>query len=378
MIAGPDRGAHHRRRTRARPARVAADLIAQAEHDEDAVSWCVTTDPGAGRGAAGRAGGGPGPGAPGRPSRGRRSSGTGSSCWCPSMREAIEVANRRAPEHLQIVAEGAERVAGSIRHAGAIFLGDDTPEPVGDYLAGPSHVLPDRRHRALRLAARRLRLREADQRHPLHPRPAGGGRRRHHRAGGGGGAVRPRGGGADARSWAGRAGGSGSEIEAPDWISRVVPEPRARRVLPLHLPWPQHHAARDRLRPPRPVARRPRCPACGWCSASPGPSWCSRRSAAGSAARWRCWPTPGTCSPTSARSALSLLTAWIAQRPADDTKTYGYLRWEILAALVNGAALFGIAGWVVVEAVQRIQHPRADPDRALPGGGRRRAWWSTW
>ncbi|MGH7515325.1 MAG: cation diffusion facilitator family transporter [Gemmatimonadales bacterium] len=55
--------------------------------------------------------------------------------------------------------------------------------------------------------------------------------------------------------------------------------------------------------------------------------------------------------------ALSLLTAWIAQRPADANKTYGYLRWEILAALVNGAALFGIAGWVVVEAVQRIQHP---------------------
>src|SRR5687767_8883252 len=55
---------------------------------------------------------------------------------------------------------------------------------------------------------------------------------------------------------------------------------------------------------------------------------------------------------------LSLLTAWIAQRPADDTKTYGYLRWEILAALVNGAALFGIAAWVVVEAVQRIQDPQ--------------------
>ena len=54
---------------------------------------------------------------------------------------------------------------------------------------------------------------------------------------------------------------------------------------------------------------------------------------------------------------LTLVTAWIAQRPADDTKTYGYLRWEILAALVNGAALFMIAGWVVVEAVQRIHHP---------------------
>jgi cobalt-zinc-cadmium efflux system protein len=56
--------------------------------------------------------------------------------------------------------------------------------------------------------------------------------------------------------------------------------------------------------------------------------------------------------------ALSLLTAWIAQRPPDDSKTYGYLRWEILAALVNGAALFGIAAWVVVEAIQRIQEPQ--------------------
>jgi len=55
---------------------------------------------------------------------------------------------------------------------------------------------------------------------------------------------------------------------------------------------------------------------------------------------------------------LSLLTAWIAQRPPNDSKTYGYLRWEIIAALVNGAALFGIAAWVVVEAVQRIQDPQ--------------------
>ncbi|HEX6106009.1 MAG TPA: cation diffusion facilitator family transporter [Gemmatimonadales bacterium] len=55
--------------------------------------------------------------------------------------------------------------------------------------------------------------------------------------------------------------------------------------------------------------------------------------------------------------ALSLLTAWIAQRPASEGKTFGYLRWEILAALVNGAALFGIAAWIVIEAVQRLQDP---------------------
>jgi cobalt-zinc-cadmium efflux system protein len=59
---------------------------------------------------------------------------------------------------------------------------------------------------------------------------------------------------------------------------------------------------------------------------------------------------------------LSLLSAWIALRPANQRKTYGYQRWEILAALVNGAALFGIAGWVVVEAIQRIQNP--EPIRA--------------
>ena len=55
---------------------------------------------------------------------------------------------------------------------------------------------------------------------------------------------------------------------------------------------------------------------------------------------------------------LTLLSAWIALRPASHSKTYGYQRWEILAALINGAALFGIAGWVVVEAIQRIQQPQ--------------------
>lgn len=54
---------------------------------------------------------------------------------------------------------------------------------------------------------------------------------------------------------------------------------------------------------------------------------------------------------------LSLFTAMLARRPADLRRTYGYLRWEILAALVNGAALFGLAAWVVVEAVGRISHP---------------------
>jgi histidinol dehydrogenase len=140
MIAGPTEVLIIADAT-ARPARVAADLIAQAEHDEDAVCWCVTTDPAlaealpaaldAALASAPRA-------AIARTALERN----GLIVLVPSMREAIEVANRRAPEHLEIVAEGAERVAGGIRHAGAIFLGDDTPEPVGDYIAGPSHVLP--------------------------------------------------------------------------------------------------------------------------------------------------------------------------------------------------------------------------------------------
>lgn len=54
---------------------------------------------------------------------------------------------------------------------------------------------------------------------------------------------------------------------------------------------------------------------------------------------------------------LSLFTAVLARRPPDPRRTYGYLRWEILAALVNGAALFGLAGWVVVEAIGRLSHP---------------------
>jgi histidinol dehydrogenase len=125
----------------ARPDRVAADLIAQAEHDEDATAWCVTTDPDLAEALSGAidlalAS------APRAPIARAALERNGLIVLAGSMREAIEVVNRRAPEHVQIVVEGAERVASSIRNAGAIFLGDSTPEPVGDYLAGPSHVLP--------------------------------------------------------------------------------------------------------------------------------------------------------------------------------------------------------------------------------------------
>jgi cobalt-zinc-cadmium efflux system protein len=69
---------------------------------------------------------------------------------------------------------------------------------------------------------------------------------------------------------------------------------------------------------------------------------------------------------------LSLFSAWIALRPASASKTYGYQRWEILAALINGAALFGISAWVILEAVQRIHHPqpiRAELFLVIAAGG---------
>src|SRR5262245_66154736 len=54
---------------------------------------------------------------------------------------------------------------------------------------------------------------------------------------------------------------------------------------------------------------------------------------------------------------LSLFVAWLAQQPGSDAKTYGYLRWEILAALINGATLLGISAWIVYEAIMRFRHP---------------------
>jgi histidinol dehydrogenase len=60
----------------------------------------------------------------------------------PNIGVAIEMANRIAPEHLELQTRDPLEVVGKIRNAGAVFLGDYTPEPVGDYIAGPNHVLP--------------------------------------------------------------------------------------------------------------------------------------------------------------------------------------------------------------------------------------------
>jgi len=59
-----------------------------------------------------------------------------------NLEEAAEVADRLAPEHLQIMVKSPKKLLKQIRHAGAIFLGPYSPVTVGDYIAGPSHVLP--------------------------------------------------------------------------------------------------------------------------------------------------------------------------------------------------------------------------------------------
>ncbi len=59
-----------------------------------------------------------------------------------NMEEAVEIIDRIAPEHIELAVEKPETLALQIKHAGAMFLGRHTPEAIGDYIAGPSHVLP--------------------------------------------------------------------------------------------------------------------------------------------------------------------------------------------------------------------------------------------
>lgn len=59
-----------------------------------------------------------------------------------SPEQAIEVANRIAPEHLELLNDDPESLVPLVRHAGAVFCGQWSPASIGDYVAGPSHVLP--------------------------------------------------------------------------------------------------------------------------------------------------------------------------------------------------------------------------------------------
>jgi histidinol dehydrogenase len=126
----------------ANPEHVAADLLAQAEHDPDAEAIVIVVG---GKVIADKI---------------RKSLETQTKMamrrdimlkslkshaaiiCVKSINDAVELANLRAPEHCQVMTQGARAVAERIRDAGAVFVGHWTPEAMGDYVAGPNHVLP--------------------------------------------------------------------------------------------------------------------------------------------------------------------------------------------------------------------------------------------
>ncbi len=120
---------------------VALDLIAQAEHDEDACAWCVTTSPRLRMHSRGQwrwrwqA-------HHGKASRARPWNEMAPLSSCHHWPTLLRWPTFAHAEHLAILTKDPGAVAAQIRHAGAIFLGSSSPEPVGDYIAGPSHVLP--------------------------------------------------------------------------------------------------------------------------------------------------------------------------------------------------------------------------------------------
>ncbi len=123
---------------------VAADLLAQAEHDAAAQSILVTDDRGLARAVTEEIG---------RQLAALPREKIASASWrdygaiilCPGLEAALPLIERLAPEHLEVMTRDPEAIAGNIDNAGAIFLGPHTPEAIGDYVGGSNHVLPTAR-----------------------------------------------------------------------------------------------------------------------------------------------------------------------------------------------------------------------------------------
>ena len=140
MIAGPSEIGILADET-AKPHYLAIDLLSQAEHDEMASSIMITTCDEIAeltsneveeylKNLS-------------RETIARKSiSERGAIIVASSMEEALELMNEIAPEHLEVMTKNPFELLPFIKHAGAIFLGENTPEPIGDYLAGPNHTLP--------------------------------------------------------------------------------------------------------------------------------------------------------------------------------------------------------------------------------------------
>ena len=123
------------------PRHVAVDLLAQAEHDEAAQSILVTTDP-AFADAVAAAVLAELPTLPRRAIAGASWRDHGAIILVRDWDEGTRITNDLAPEHLQVMVPDPRALFARIRHAGAAFLGAYCPEAVGDYVAGPNHVLP--------------------------------------------------------------------------------------------------------------------------------------------------------------------------------------------------------------------------------------------
>ncbi|MCG3671112.1 histidinol dehydrogenase [Aliarcobacter butzleri] len=140
MIAGPSEIGILADET-AKPHYLAIDLLSQAEHDEMASSIMITTCDEVANLTSNEveeylktlS----------RETIARKSiDERGSIIVASNMEEAIELMNEIAPEHLEVMTKNPFELLPFIKHAGAIFLGENTPEPIGDYIAGPNHTLP--------------------------------------------------------------------------------------------------------------------------------------------------------------------------------------------------------------------------------------------
>ncbi len=125
----------------ARPSYIAADLLAQAEHSEDASAILVTTSEPLAREVSREITKQVSQLARARIIK-KSLADYGAIITVNSIDEACALVNELAPEHLEIMTRDDERISSQVRNAGAIFLGEQTPEAAGDYLAGPNHVLP--------------------------------------------------------------------------------------------------------------------------------------------------------------------------------------------------------------------------------------------
>ena len=119
----------------------AADVILQAEHGPDGLAWLVTCDEATADAVEAEVAR-----LTARADRRAEITATlrnsGHSVLCASLEQALEVVNEIAPEHLELMVEDPEALVPRVRNAGAVFCGPWTPASLGDYAAGPNHVLP--------------------------------------------------------------------------------------------------------------------------------------------------------------------------------------------------------------------------------------------